>query len=44
MKDLIRRILKEETFNDLFQVKDTWVELSKEERNQLKHKIRDWHV
>lgn len=41
MKNLIRKILKEETFNYLFQVKNTWVELSKEERNQLKHNMWD---
>jgi len=41
MKNLIRKILKEETFNDLFQLKNTWVELSASDRLKLKHNMWD---
>tara|TARA_R110000751_G_scaffold284099_2_gene387653 strand:- start:261 stop:866 length:606 start_codon:yes stop_codon:yes gene_type:complete len=42
VKNIIKKILREETFNGLFQVKNVWVELSKDDRSKLKHNM--WNL
>jgi len=42
LEHILNRIVEEETFNDLYQVKNTWVEIDQSDRSKLEKKL--WYL